>query len=285
MSNGIRLANRSLTLYRRRDVHFTNEAEEQRAAESAKRFLADSISWQYDSAFMSQLRELLGLTEVEPADARWKVQRALETGELVTMPDTPSSGLHGSGGSDMPRPRSITFTPSQLFKGAPRMASSIRSFAAPTIPRLPADDFFEIMAAKPGDVLPDGRVATPFTPEVLDASEVEALRQRVFGNNILDGFAGDAGYDGSGSLLGDVQPLEYQPDVLSDDVFELTAKTNNPRFAAKMLGYDENTFSDMLHEFKPRNGLGPADNVIFYDDGSVEFKKRILDDNIHDYAP
>lgn len=165
------------------------------------------------------------------------------------------------------------------------MASSIRSFAAPTIPRLPADDFFEIMAAKPGDVLPDGRVATPFTPKVLDASEVEALRQRVFGNNILDGFAGDAGDNGGGSLLGDVQPFEYQPDVLSDDVFELAAKTNNPRFAAKMLGYDENTFSDMLHEFKPRNGLGPADNVISYDDGSVEFKKRILDDNIRDYAP
>jgi hypothetical protein len=52
-----------------------------------------------------------------------------------------------------------------------------------------------------------------------------------------------------------------------------------------MLGYDQETFSDMLHVFKPKNGLGPADNVIWHDDGSVEFNGNILDDNFHDYAP
>ncbi|MGF6305362.1 hypothetical protein OKW42_008715 [Paraburkholderia sp. WC7.3d] len=86
-------------------------------------------------------------------------------------------------------------------------------------------------------------------------------------------------------VLGDAQPFEYVPDALSGDVVELAASTNNPRYAAKMLGYDKNTFSDMLHIFKPANGLGPADNVIFHDDGSVEHRGRILDDNIHDYAP
>ncbi|CAG9264970.1 hypothetical protein [Paraburkholderia unamae] len=85
--------------------------------------------------------------------------------------------------------------------------------------------------------------------------------------------------------LSDAQPFEYTSEALSGDVQEIAASTNNPRYAAKMLGYDQNTFSDMLHVFKPANGLGPADNVIFHDDGSVEFKRRILDDNIHNYAP
>ena len=33
------------------------------------------------------------------------------------------------------------------------------------------------------------------------------------------------------------------------------------------------------------NGLGPADNSIFHDNGDVEFNGRIFEDSIHDYAP
>ncbi len=85
--------------------------------------------------------------------------------------------------------------------------------------------------------------------------------------------------------LGSAQPFDYQPDMPDGDAEELAATTNSPRYAAKMLGYDKNTFSDMLHVFKPANGLGPADNVIFHDDGNVEFNGQMLDDNIHNYAP
>ncbi|PRY03816.1 hypothetical protein [Paraburkholderia sp. BL25I1N1] len=85
--------------------------------------------------------------------------------------------------------------------------------------------------------------------------------------------------------LGNAQPFEYTPDVVGGDTEEIAASTNNPRYAAKMLGYDQNTFSTMLHTFKPANGLGPAANVIFHDDGNVEFNGQMLDDNIHDYAP
>ena len=35
---------------------------------------------------------------------------------------------------------------------------------------------------------------------------------------------------------GDAKPFEYVPDAPSDDVLELAAKTNNPDYAAKMLG-------------------------------------------------
>jgi hypothetical protein len=87
------------------------------------------------------------------------------------------------------------------------------------------------------------------------------------------------------SPLGDAQPFEYTPDVVSDGTEELAASTNNPKFAAKMLGYEQNTFSKMLHMFKPENGLRPSDNVIFHDDGGVEFNGQLLDDNIHNYAP
>jgi hypothetical protein len=85
--------------------------------------------------------------------------------------------------------------------------------------------------------------------------------------------------------LGNAQPFEYQSDMPYGDAEELAATTNSPRYAAEMLGYDRNTFSDMLHVFKPANGLGPADNVIFHDDGNVEFNGQMLDDNIHNYAP
>jgi hypothetical protein len=265
LRNGIRLASRLLTLYRRRDVQFKNEDEAQRAAASAKKFLADSFSWQYDSALMVQLRDLLGLAVTDGLDLRWKVQRALETGELVTMPDAIGSGLNGSRGNEMPRPRSVTFTPSQLFKRATDNGSSLRSYTPPRrLWDFPAMDGLAIWAAKPGDVLPDGSIAKAITTTVNPDLTFESVRR---------------------SMLGDAQPFEFLPDDLSDEVEQLAASTNSPKFAAKMLGYDQKTFGSMLHKLKPGNGLRPSDNVTFHDDGSVEFNGRMLDDNIHNYAP
>jgi hypothetical protein len=85
--------------------------------------------------------------------------------------------------------------------------------------------------------------------------------------------------------LTDAQPFEYTPDAVSGDIDKLAASTNSPKFAAKMLGYDYKTFGTMLHKFKDANGLGPADNSIFHDNGDVEFNGRIFEDSIHDYAP
>ncbi|NIF78352.1 hypothetical protein F3J20_13305 [Paraburkholderia sp. Cy-641] len=59
--------------------------------------------------------------------------------------------------------------------------------------------------------------------------------------------------------------------------------TNNPDYAAKMLGYDRKTFGKILHMFKPRNGLGPADNLIWHDNGDVYFKGSYIG-NFHDWA-
>jgi len=82
--------------------------------------------------------------------------------------------------------------------------------------------------------------------------------------------------------LDDVQPFEYEPDAVSGDVEELAASTNNPNYAAKMLGYERKTFGDMIHSMKDDLNLGGADNVIWHDNGDVEFKGRVIG-NMHDY--
>jgi hypothetical protein len=85
------------------------------------------------------------------------------------------------------------------------------------------------------------------------------------------------------TLLGNAQPFEYTPDTLCGDVEELAESTNNPNYAAKMLGYDRKTFGDILHLFKKDNGLGPADNVIWHDNGDVYFKGNRIG-SFHEWA-
>ncbi|MDR5741559.1 hypothetical protein QCE73_00155 [Caballeronia sp. LZ029] len=257
MIQEIRLANRSLTLRRRRDVHFTSTAEEQRAENARREFLAGSFDWTRDQALMSKLKELLSIDEADPSNVRWKVQRAFELGDVVTIPDRPSSGLRGGRDGDAPRPRSATFTPSQLFKGAPRITRTGSYYDRPVQPRLFADDCMAAWLAKPGDLLSDGG-----------------------GETMLDSF-GDSGE--RGSMLGDARPLEYAPDELSDDSFDIAASTNNPNYAAKMLGYDRNTFGDMIHAMKYDLDLRGDDNVIWHDNGDIEFKRGIIG-NMHDYT-
>ncbi|SAK61415.1 hypothetical protein AWB75_02623 [Caballeronia catudaia] len=101
------------------------------------------------------------------------------------------------------------------------------------------------------------------------------------GDSILKSFCDRDGSDG-GSLLGDAHPFEYVSDAMSDDVFEIAAKTNNPDYAAKMLGYDRDTFGDMIHAMKAENQLRGDDNVLWHDNGDVYFK-GIKIDNMHSY--
>jgi Domain of unknown function (DUF4279) len=88
--------------------------------------------------------------------------------------------------------------------------------------------------------------------------EVNAVADR-YANGAASSLA-DAASDltETATSLGDAQPFEYAPDAVSEDAEKLAASTNNPNYAAKMLGYDRKTFNKMLHIFKPKNGLGPA---------------------------
>lgn len=84
------------------------------------------------------------------------------------------------------------------------------------------------------------------------------------------------------TLLSNAQPFELGATAVSGDTEELAASTNNPDYAAKMLGYDRDTFGDMIHSMKAGLGLGGADNVIWHDDGGIEFRGNIIG-NMHEY--
>ncbi|WP_248322425.1 hypothetical protein [Caballeronia sp. Sq4a] len=202
MHSGIRADKWSLTLYLRRDRHFVSADEKLRAAESRRKFLADAVDWMRDQALMARLQAALGIDEADVSNARWKVRRAIESGELVTIPDTRGSGLSGSGGSDMPRLPSVTFTPSQLFRRASPIPA-VRSYERPAPIRLFADDCMAAWRAEPGDRLPDGRIA------------------RAIGSVRDDKDGGDSVGEG----LADAEPFEYGAENASDDdSFDVAAR-------------------------------------------------------------
>ncbi|SIT47212.1 conserved hypothetical protein [Paraburkholderia piptadeniae] len=194
MGNEIRLADRSLTLRLRRDA-FLRDTDKRRAADSAKAFLSDAFKWTRDDRLMQQLCNLLGIADASSSDVVFKVKRAIETGDIVAIPDPPRYTGAGSGGNGNPKPRSVTFTPSQLFKGTARIARA-GSYVSRTLPRLLAEDGPAIWAANPGDVLPDGSIATP-----------------------LAGFTDTATID-----LADAQPFVYVPDEVSGNIDDLAAR-------------------------------------------------------------
>ena len=82
--------------------------------------------------------------------------------------------------------------------------------------------------------------------------------------------------------LDDAQPFAYAPDAVSGDTEELAASTRNPDYAAKMLGFDRDTFGDMIHAMKAENRLRGDDNVIWHDNGDVSSKGLVID-NMYNY--
>jgi hypothetical protein len=117
----------------------------------------------------------------------------------------------------------------------------------------------------------------------------ETVADAVFGgddDSAGDDDALDEGLSGAhrSTPLGDAQPFDYVPDSLSDETEELAASTNDPNYAAKMLGYNRKIFGNMVHAMKDEMDLRGDDNVIWHDNGDVEFNGDIID-NMHSYAP
>ncbi|WP_250471679.1 hypothetical protein [Caballeronia sp. GAFFF1] len=255
MRNGIRPRRGALTVLRRQDVEYRTADERQQAKHAARAFLSNKLDWSGDEQFLEGARGLLDISEPDAANLRWKIERAIETGELVTVLDAPIKPApdrpRGGGQSDG-APRSLasgpTFTPSQLFNRAASALPAVTSFVTPAMRQLTAADGPAIWLATPGDILPDGSIAAP-VPK---------------------------------SLFADVQPFEYVADDLSGDIDELAASTNNPRFAAKMLGYSSQKFREMVHRFKSTNGIGADDDLLWHDNGDVYLDGDYID-NFHDY--
>ncbi|BCQ24548.1 hypothetical protein NK8_27220 [Caballeronia sp. NK8] len=80
------------------------------------------------------------------------------------------------------------------------------------------------------------------------------------------------------------KPFEYRTQEVKGEIEQLAESTRNPDYAAKMLGYDRKTFGNMIHSMKNRLELRGDHNVIWHDNGDVEFRKSIID-NMHNYAP
>src|SRR5271168_3371985 len=67
------------------------------------------------------------------------LKNAVRSGKVVAVVEPRRLSGAASRGSDHPKPRAITFTPSQLLKGATRMTGSIGA-APPAWPRLSAEN-------------------------------------------------------------------------------------------------------------------------------------------------
>nr|WP_223964893.1 hypothetical protein [Burkholderia diffusa] len=94
----------------------------------------------------------------DPQRLSQALQRTVGNGDVVVLFEL----AHPSGApgrtSDEPRPYSITFTPSQLFKRTPRKAANFGA-SLRTRHKLPAEDGIAVWQANPGDSLPDGTTA------------------------------------------------------------------------------------------------------------------------------
>jgi hypothetical protein len=305
---------RRYMLYRRDEQYMTFKSSDERreAADSGKKFAASAYAdvWAKDAALVKRVRVFLGENfhwheRLARTGADIDVVQALmdmvRGGSVVVIPEKP---IFGGGGIAWPpkKPASSSFWGVENYD-PPRYASVKERYLA-QIEELQANEtpWAEIEAMNdslnqkfmhaavlidPLGTLPTfaraGWISKYGLPDLSNWGREEEAGERAGGTSDIDLF-NDAS-DGTSTPLGDADPFEYGQGDVSGEVDELAASTGNPKFAAKMLGYDQETFSDMLHVFKPRNGLGPADNVIWHDDGSVEFNGNILDDNFHDYAP
>jgi hypothetical protein len=257
-------------LYRKEDyskgIFFTRE--EKRDVEAGCKFTMAAYPdvWARDAGLVKRVRQFLG------ANFYWHDRLSKSGSDLEVMQTL----------RDMVRGGSVVVIPETMVSGG-GVGSNTRAPAAPA-----PKSFFDLVMEWMGLSYEEAtKYVDDYNDRVARLHEVIAQHEaRVAASRADDGgnFLTRDGARTSTSLR-DARPLKYGEETVSSDAEELAASTSNPKFAAKMLGYDQNTFSKMLHEFKPENGLRPSDNFIWHDDGSVEFNGAILNDNMHNYAP
>ncbi|MGF6656084.1 hypothetical protein OKW34_006674 [Paraburkholderia youngii] len=129
-----------------------------------------------------------GLTHVDGVADRWRLTSKL--GPTETASFTRATNIVATRGATRRAP--AVRSPSQLFRRAVPVESVGRSLQRPKLPRLAADDGLAIWFARPGDMLPDGTIATPVS-----------------------------------TPLGDAQAFDYQPDMPAGVSFEIAKTPNN----------------------------------------------------------
>ncbi|WP_144030330.1 hypothetical protein [Burkholderia sp. AU6039] len=174
----------------------------------------------------------------EPMRLLHGLQRAVTGGDVVAVVEPLRSiGVPGPRSEERLRPRSITLTPSQLFGRVTR--ATVDRFA-PVLARrkLPAEDGIAVWFANPGDVLPDGTIATalgnaqpfPYVPgeAVGDAIEIaSANRGEMFACDVISA-------ECKGSVLREF-PSQYLGVKLDDIQSDARNGVKDARKALKLL--------------------------------------------------
>ncbi|MGF6640540.1 hypothetical protein [Paraburkholderia sp. MM6662-R1] len=191
-------ARRSCTLYTRHEYRGNTSSDDVR---TGRQFITSASAWEFtrDASQLARLATLMrhaqgGAYASGPAPEQLvrALQCAVESGDVIAVVPKPrASGARSSPIEQTVRPYYATVTPSQLFRRALAAVPAARSFERPILPRLAADDGLAIWYARPGDVLPDGTIATPVS-----------------------------------TPLGDAQPFEYSPNQVDEGSFDV-AKTPN----------------------------------------------------------
>ncbi|SMG35705.1 hypothetical protein SAMN06265784_103352 [Paraburkholderia susongensis] len=167
---------RNCTLYMRQEYRGNPFSDEARAG---RRLIISASAWEltHDTRQLAQLFQFMrnaraGATAsgAAPDQLARVLRAAVERGDVIALaPEPRASGGGGAPIEQQIRPYYATVTPSQLFRRALPVVRVARSFERPKLPRLAAEDGLAIWFARPGDVLPDGTIATPVSTPLGDA--------------------------------------------------------------------------------------------------------------------
>ncbi|KMY86159.1 hypothetical protein BUMB_05390c [Candidatus Paraburkholderia calva] len=216
MRNVVRADKWSITLYHRwRDRPNISVNHALHVSLSMRAFLKDMYHWSHDQSFMVKLQAMLDVSEMDPIDARWRIKRALETGRIGCHFDLAEGA---SRQSQWQRVAQTAFyyvhaVAAILFKREHRATSNLLRYVSPTPPRLPANDGLAAWFARPGDMLPNGTIATA----LLDSNRFRDANE------------------GAAVLLGGTQPIEFQHDPLNVDVLDVAGVSRGDMYACDII--------------------------------------------------
>ncbi|WP_206002417.1 hypothetical protein [Paraburkholderia antibiotica] len=239
-------ANRSFTLYSRHEYRGNASGNEVRsgqqliASASARELTHDTRQLPRLVEFLRDARVGATAGGAAPEQLLRALQAAVERGDVIAVALKPFASPRSTAPVQQEiRPYYETVTPSQLVGRTQPVVRTARSPERPKLPRLPAEDGLAIWFARPGDVLPDGTIATPVSMP-----------------------------------LGDAQPFDYQPDMPDGDVEELAGgdgrpgnnQAQNKQFKAvvKALGLSQDQarqLHDDIQDDEPMNYHGLLDSA------------------------
>ncbi|WP_216858881.1 hypothetical protein [Caballeronia novacaledonica] len=219
-----------VTLYSRNEAHTLGDLEARRAIESAGTI-------HLSPGLLSDLRHFLSShtsegylpSDVAPSEVLRRLKAAVASGRIVAVSapqESREAGWGSSGGSSEPPTYGYRRgkTPSQLFgHTAPERADSFLGSVPRSWEKLPAEDGPAMFRSMPGDVMPDGRIATPLTKGgSMFAGIMMGAAGAVAGEMASDGVNPPAMSFGEDSTpLGDASALEFDSgnavDQLEDD--------------------------------------------------------------------